>query len=210
MLKDLVYIIKNSKKLREIIANQNICEGNNILIGEKVTFGLNTKIINQDISQDEQKINISYGSKINDYTVIINHGGLIKLGKNFRSGIGLHILSYGGTIVTGENVVINDYSIVYGHGGITFGNNVQVAAHCVFIPANHQFTRLDIPISLQGESRKGITIGNDVWIGTNVVVLDGVEIGDGCVIGAGSVVTKSIPPYSIAYGNPAKVTRKRG
>jgi virginiamycin A acetyltransferase len=59
------------------------------------------------------------------------------------------------------------------------------------------------------EERKPIRIGNDVFIGMNVIILDGVEIGDGAVIGAGAVVSKNIPPYAIAYGNPIQVRRFR-
>lgn len=59
------------------------------------------------------------------------------------------------------------------------------------------------------EERKKITIGNDVFIGANVTVLDGIEIGDGAIIGAGAVVTKSIPPYAVAYGCPIKIARFR-
>ena len=58
------------------------------------------------------------------------------------------------------------------------------------------------------EYAKPITIGNDCWLGGNVVVCGGVTIGEGCVIGAGSVVTRDLPPYSPAFGNPAKVARK--
>lgn len=72
-------------------------------------------------------------------------------------------------------------------------------------PMNHVFADPDTPIRLQGETASGIRIGRDVWIGTSVKVLDGVEIGDGCVVGAGSVVTKSLPPYCVAVGVPAKV-----
>lgn len=53
------------------------------------------------------------------------------------------------------------------------------------------------------------TIGNDVWIGANSVILGGVTVGDGAVIGAGSVVTKNVPPYAIVYGNPARMARYR-
>lgn len=64
--------------------------------------------------------------------------------------------------------------------------------------------------SMQRPRFKGdIKIGNDVWIGNNVIVLSGVTIGDGAVIGAGSIVTKNVPPYCIAAGNPAQVIKKR-
>ena len=63
---------------------------------------------------------------------------------------------------------------------------------------------------MQKETRRGIKIGNDVWIGSNVVILDGVSIGDGVVIGAGSVVTKSIEPLTIVAGVPAKKINSRG
>lgn len=65
--------------------------------------------------------------------------------------------------------------------------------------ANFNFTCLDV-----GE----IHIGDNCWLASNVVVCGGVTIGEGCVIGAGSVVTRDIPPYSLAAGNPCRVIRK--
>lgn len=59
------------------------------------------------------------------------------------------------------------------------------------------------------EFKKPVTIGNDVWIGLNAVIMDGVTIGDGAIIGAGAIVTKDIPPYAIALGIPAKVVKYR-
>jgi acetyltransferase-like isoleucine patch superfamily enzyme len=58
-------------------------------------------------------------------------------------------------------------------------------------------------------TNRGINIGNDVWIGANVIVLGGVNIHDGAVVGAGSIVTKDVLPYSIVAGNPAKLIKKR-
>ena len=65
------------------------------------------------------------------------------------------------------------------------------------------------PIRLQGVSRQGIHIGPNCWVGAKVTVLDGVTIGEGSVVAAGAVVTKDIPPYSIAAGVPAKVIKRR-
>ena len=93
---------------------------------------------------------------------------------------------------------------------IKFGKHVLLAANCYIGGAQHQFDRLDVPIMRQGyESRGGVVIEDDVWLGANVIILDGVTVGTGSVIGAGSVVTKDIPPYSIAVGVPAKVKDSR-
>ncbi len=64
-------------------------------------------------------------------------------------------------------------------------------------------------VRVAGKTKGQVVIGNAVWIGDSVIILPGVTIGDGAVIGAGSVVTKQIPAYSIAVGNPARVLRKR-
>ncbi|HEX9982647.1 MAG TPA: acyltransferase [Thermoanaerobaculia bacterium] len=122
---------------------------------------------------------------------------------------GALLYPYGGRIELGQRVGINPYCVLYGHGGLTIGNDVMIATGCVIIPANHNIADLEVPMSGQGETAKGIAIGNDVWLGARVTVLDGVTIGDGAVIGAGAVVTKDIPPYAIAAGVPARVIGSR-
>lgn len=97
------------------------------------------------------------------------------------------------------------------HGKCLIGNYVMMGEDCTIITRNHRFSRTDIPMMEQGfEEEKPVIIGNDVWIGDKVTILPGVHIGDGCVIGAGAVVTRDIPPYSIAAGVPARVLRNRG
>jgi acetyltransferase-like isoleucine patch superfamily enzyme len=115
----------------------------------------------------------------------------------------------GGWIKLGSNCTVNSFAVLYGHGGLEIGNGVRISAHVVIVPMNHIYKNPAIPICMQGETRKGIKIEDDVWIGAGARVLDGVKIGKGSVIGAGAIVTKDIPPYSIAVGIPAKVVKKR-
>jgi len=139
----------------------------------------------------------------------IPHGGSIKMGNSTTVRPYAQLLAYGGAIVIGDNCSIGNFCVLYGHGGLTIGNEVEIGPGVVIVPSNKKYDDLTVPIMHQGETHTGIILGNNIWIGANVVILDGVVIGDGCVIGAGSVVTKSIPPNSVAYGNPAKVHKKR-
>lgn len=137
-------------------------------------------------------------------------GGSINIGKFSVVHDYAMILSYGGEIWIGDFCVINPFSILYGHGGLKIGNGVRIAASTIIIPANHKFDDLDKFIFQQDETKQGIVIEDDVWIGAGAKILDGVRIGQGSVIGAGSVVTKNIESFSVAAGNPARIIRKRG
>lgn len=109
-------------------------------------------------------------------------------------------------ISIGDNILIGMYNTIH---HCDFGSNVMTAEGCRFLSGSkyHDFSRTDIPMTQQGGKLKRIQIGNDVWIGTNTVIMD--DVGDGCIIGAGSVITKKIEPYSIVAGNPAKILKKR-
>ena len=96
------------------------------------------------------------------------------------------------------------------NGRCVIGDDVMMGTGCVIITRNHRHDRTDIPMMDQGfEEERPVFIGNDVWLGDRVIILPGVHIGDGCIIGAGSVVTRDIPPYSVAAGIPAKVIKDR-
>lgn len=113
---------------------------------------------------------------------------------------------YGNNIKLGKNVFINSSCYFMDCGKITIGDNVFIGPSCGLYTANHP---LDFQTRNQGlEQALPITIGNNVWLGGNVVILPGITIGDNCVIGAGSVVTKDIDTNSIACGNPCKVIKK--
>jgi acetyltransferase-like isoleucine patch superfamily enzyme len=134
---------------------------------------------------------------------------VLRIQAGAKISVGALISPYGGRIEIGERVFVGSYSVIYGHGGVKIGNDVMIAAHCTIVPANHTFSDPEKTILSQSVTKLGIQIQDSVWIGTGVRVLDGVVIGHGSVIGAGAVVTKSIPPMSIAVGVPARVIRSR-
>lgn len=112
---------------------------------------------------------------------------------------------YGYNIEIGENFYSNVNCVILDGAKVTFGDNVFIAPNCGFYTAGHP---LDITSRNKGlEYAYPITVGNNVWIGANVVVLPGVTIGDNSVIGAGSVVVKDIPANVVAVGNPCKVIK---
>jgi len=111
-----------------------------------------------------------------------------------------------GDVRTGANCTLNPFTTV--RGTITLGDGVRIGAHTSLLGFNHS-TAPGRPIFQQPQTSVGITIGDDVWIGSHVVVVDGVTIGDHCVIGAGAVVTRDLPAWTVAAGNPARPLRDR-
>ena len=169
--------------------------------------------------------------------VIVQHGYQLKAGRNLILEEGVHInaLSENG-IKLGDNVTIAKYAILSctgviankgigiqmgsnsaigahsflgGQGGIKIGNDVIIGPQVKMFSENHNYELPDLPIRKQRESRKGISIDDNCWIGGGAIILDGVSISKGCVIAAGSVVTKSIPENSIVAGIPAKIIKSR-
>jgi acetyltransferase-like isoleucine patch superfamily enzyme len=129
--------------------------------------------------------------RIGDHTIIeefstINNGvGDISIGNHSFIGAG--------------NVII---------GPVTIGNRVMTAQHVVISGMNHSYEDLTTPPTIQPVTTHPIHIDDNVWIGANSVVIPGVKIGRHSVIGAGSVVTKDVPAYSVAVGNPARVVKQ--
>jgi len=112
-----------------------------------------------------------------------------------------------GQLRTGRNCTLNPFSVV--RGEITLGDAVRIGAHTSLLAFNHTMTDPDVEVFRQPISSRGITVGNDVWIGSHVVILDGVTVGDKAVIAAGAVVTKNVPAGAVVGGNPARVLRWR-
>jgi acetyltransferase-like isoleucine patch superfamily enzyme len=140
--------------------------------------------------------------------------GEITLGPHVTVALGAIVQ---GNVSLGEHTSVQAYSVLVGYGSmetpsgpIRIGSNVRIAPHVMMIAANHVFANPDKPIRRQGLDHAPIVVEDDVWIGGRANVIAGVTIGRGSVIGAGAVVTRDIPPYSIAVGVPARVIRTRG
>jgi acetyltransferase-like isoleucine patch superfamily enzyme len=141
------------------------------------------------------------GVKIGNHTSIDRNLWLSCGGAN---GNGSGFFEIGDHSYIGCNAVLGA-----GGGGIRIGKNVLIGQSVNMHSESHNFGDGTTPIREQGISFKGITIEDDVWIGSKATILDGVVIGVGAIVGAGAVVTSSIPQYSIAVGVPAKVVGTR-
>ncbi len=131
-----------------------------------------------------QKLRIGGDTLLEDYSTINNRMGPVDIGDHSLVGIG--------------NVLI---------GPVTVGAHVILAPNVVLSGLNHVYTDVSLPIKEQALDPKEIVIEDNVWIGANSVVTAGVRIGTHVVIAAGSVVTKDIPAYSLAAGNPAQLVK---
>lgn len=183
------------------------------------------------------KIRMSGGLLFCGRAVVIENGYMIKSGPNLilEDFVQINALSEKG-IVFGRNVTIGkaviimcsgviankgigleigDYSAVGAQsflgcqGGVKIGSNVIMGPGVRIFSENHNYEDTSIPIRLQGESRKGVMIEDNCWVGSGATILDGVTIGTGSLIAAGSVVVKNVPEFSVAAGVPARVIKDR-
>jgi maltose O-acetyltransferase len=112
------------------------------------------------------------------------------------------------TVLIGDNSGIGIRARV--EGGTRIGSNVMMGPEVLIYTRNHRTSRVDIPMIQQGlKPLAPVTICDDVWIGSRVILLPGVTVGAGSVLGAGTVVAKDIPPGSVVVGNPGRVIRNR-
>ncbi len=107
----------------------------------------------------------------------------------------------------GTRSTVNPYAVV--RGEVQLGDGVRIGSHACILGFNHNADDPTRPIYTQGTSAKGITIGDDVWIGSHAVILDGVKVGSHSIIAAGAIVVKEVPEYSVVAGNPARILRDR-
>ena len=131
------------------------------------------------------KFNLGANSTIEDFSAINNGVGDVVIGDRTRIGL--------------SNTII---------GPVKIGDDVRLAQNVVLSGLNHNYDKIDSPIHGQGVSTKPIIIEDESWIGANVVIVPGVTVGKHSIVAAGSVVTKNIPEYSVAAGNPARILKQ--
>ena len=166
--------------------------------------------------QHPQMIRIGKNVIVEDYVIInaLSNKG-VQIGDNVKiarysliecTGV---IRNIGEGIMIGNNSSVGAFSYLGGQGGIKIGDNVIMGPRVSFHSENHNSNDREVPIRLQGESRKGIIVENDCWIGAGSIILDGVHIYNGVVIAAGSVVTRDVKSYTVVGGVPARPIKER-
>ncbi|MBU0592626.1 MAG: acyltransferase [Gammaproteobacteria bacterium] len=109
----------------------------------------------------------------------------------------------------GNDVIVNVGSYLSGEGGLEIGDEVLIGSHVHILSAGHVIDGADASIWRNPISHGKIRIGNGAWIAAGATILQGIAIGEGAVVGAGAVVTRSVPPYAVVAGNPARLIRYR-
>ncbi|MGK7952954.1 MAG: DapH/DapD/GlmU-related protein [Xenococcaceae cyanobacterium] len=188
-------------KLRNFVYHYIFCQ-----IGTSVQIEPNVNFTKPYLIKLGNKIYIRSGANLE----AVGENSRLSIGNEIKLDRGVDIRSHdgGGNIEIGDRTRIGPYTCLSGRH-IKIGKDCLIASHVGIYASNHIFTDSNLEINKQERSYQGITIEDDCWLGSGVKVVDGVTIGKGSVIGAGAVVTKDIPPYSIAVGVPAKVISKR-
>lgn len=178
--------------------------------GGRLFVGPRTRIVFPRHIRVGRNVFIGSDSYVNGYA---SNG--IRLGNNVRLREGAWVQATsrldepGVGLEIGDDTYIGPRALIGAGGGISIGRRVTFGAGVHLLAENHEFRDAERPIQDQGVTRAGITVGDDVWIGNNVIVLDGVRIGRGAVIGAGAVVTRDVAELAIAVGNPARAIGSR-
>lgn len=179
-----------SKGLLFIGPNCSLRFKSKIMVGRTVTIGRNVEIN----ALSEEGVTVGNNVTILNNTIIECTGVLRNI------GIGLTI---------GNNVGIAQNCFIQVRGRVIIGNDVIIGPGVSIFSENHRFDEPDLPVSVQGETRKGVIIEDGAWIGTRAIILDGVCVGRNSVVAAGSVVNHDVPGFAVVGGVPARILKER-
>jgi acetyltransferase-like isoleucine patch superfamily enzyme len=177
-------------------------------VGRGVAFGRNITL------RHPHKVSLGDNCFIDDNVVLDAKGEKnrgLRIGHNVYVGRNTILSCKEGSISIGDFANISANCSLLSETEITLGRYCFLAGYCYLVAGgNHSFDDLTKPIMFQPSlSKGGIQVGDDVWLGAGVIVLDGVTIGQGTVVGAGAVVTQPLPEYAVAVGSPAHKIRDR-
>jgi acetyltransferase-like isoleucine patch superfamily enzyme len=175
-------------------------------VGRNVAFGHGV------VLRHPGKVHLGDDVIVDDLVVLDAKGTAndgIRLGQGVFLGRGTILSCKDGDIVLGDHVNLGFHCEVFSGSRVTVGRYGLFAAQTYLVGGGHAFDREGVPVVEQERTSRGITLGENVWLGTGVKVLDGVTIGDHVVVGAGAVVTEDLPAGAVAAGVPARVLRQR-
>ena len=202
----------------------NICLKYGMMLIRGIFFSFGYSKINNSIfvgrgvkALEKRYMTVGAKTKIHDGVYIdalsrdgVSIGDKVVLGRNSRIECTGSLSSVGKGVIIGDRTTFGSDCYFGAAGGIVIGDDVVAGQYIRFHSENHQYDDLETLIKEQGVTHKGITIGNNCWIGSGAVFLDGAELGDGCVVAANAVVTKHFDDNSVIGGIPAKLIKKRG
>ena len=175
--------------------------------GHGVQWGRNISL------RHPHKMHIGENTAIDDHSMLCARGcedDGFRIANNVIISRDTIIQSKAGNIEIGAHCSIGVQCYIGAVNDVRIGEHVLIAGQCYIGGGRYPLQRSDIPMLQQGAYSNGpIEIGNDVWIGAGVKILDNIKIGDGAVIGAGAVVTRDVPAYAVVTGVPAKIQDHR-
>ena len=136
-------------------------------------------------------------------SLIVEKGAALHIADHSFIGESCYIKCFGGHIEIGRDVSINSKSFINGCGGVKIGDNTRIGTQSIIIASNHKFDDPDVLVK-DAITKKGVRLGENIWLGARVTVLDGVQIANDTVIGACSLVTKPLTESGVYVGVPAK------
>jgi acetyltransferase-like isoleucine patch superfamily enzyme len=175
-------------------------------VGRNVTFGQGV------VLRHPHKIRLGDDVVIDDLVLLDAKGATnrgIEIGDGGFLGRGTILSCKDGDITLGERVNVGFHSEIFSGSSVSVGRHGLFAAYTYLVGGGHAFERADLPIVDQARVSRGITLGDNVWLGTGAKVLDGVRIGSHVIVGANAVVTGDLPDGAVAVGVPARVQRLR-
>jgi len=175
-------------------------------VGRNVVFGQGV------VLRHPHKIRLGDGVVVDDLVVLDAKGSDnagINVGRGVFLGRGTILSCKNGDIELGDHVNIGFHSEIFSGSTVRVGAHGLFAAYTYLVGGGHDFSVADVPVIEQQRLSKGISLGENVWLGAGVTVLDGVSVGRDVVVGAGAVVTQDLPDAAIAAGVPARVLRQR-